>query len=127
MIKIKYFEEAKFIWKNYVPKNGQSDTVQGELIRAVEKLRCEAQDNGNINWDNGFELFCDYIWNILSSWDKFSEEALIEIRTDINRVLDYKSPYVEDDLYDRITDRIIEWYLDNKEPIKRNKDTNQYR
>jgi len=58
---MKYFEEAKFIWKNYVPKSGQADTVQGELLRVIEKLRYEAQDNGNINWDDGFEMFCHYI------------------------------------------------------------------
>lgn len=27
------FEEAKSIWKKFVPKSGQSDTVQGELLR----------------------------------------------------------------------------------------------
>jgi len=51
---MKYFEEAKQIWVNYVPKSGQSDTVEGELIRAIEKLRYEAQNNGNVNWDQGF-------------------------------------------------------------------------
>lgn len=124
---MKYFEEAKFIWKNYVPKNGQADTVQGELLRAIEKLRYEAQDNGNINWDDKFELFCDYIWDILNSWGKFDKESLSEIRNDLNRILEYENPYLEDDLYDRISDYIMEWYLQNKEPIKRDKDPNQYR
>ena len=32
---VKYFEEAKRLWHTYVPKSGQADTVQGELIRAV--------------------------------------------------------------------------------------------
>jgi hypothetical protein len=124
---MKCFEEAKFIWKNYVPKDGQADTVQGELLRAIEKLRYEAQDNGNINWDDKFELFCEYIWDILNSWGKFSKESLSEIRSDLNRILNYKNRYLEDDLYDRTTDYIIEWYLQNKEPIKREKDPNHYR
>ncbi|MFS0907509.1 hypothetical protein AB3N02_31575 [Priestia aryabhattai] len=46
---MRYFEEAKEIWVKYVPKSGQSGVVEGELIRAIEKLRCEAQDNGNAN------------------------------------------------------------------------------
>lgn len=54
---LKYLEECKFIWKNYVPQRGQSDVLQGELLREIEKLRCEAQDNGNINWDEDFEFF----------------------------------------------------------------------
>ena len=40
-----YFETCKFIWKNYVPKSGQSTVLQGELLRELEKLRLEAQDN----------------------------------------------------------------------------------
>lgn len=39
---MKYFDEAKELWVNYVPRNGQSDIVEGEVIRAIEKLRCEA-------------------------------------------------------------------------------------
>nr|WP_176573403.1 hypothetical protein [Nonomuraea pusilla] len=41
-----YAEETRRIWKTYVPLRGQADTVQGELLRAVEKLRDEAQSNG---------------------------------------------------------------------------------
>ncbi|MGA3598538.1 hypothetical protein [Lysinibacillus agricola] len=38
---MKYFEEAKCIWGNYVSNSGQADTVEGELIRAIERLQCE--------------------------------------------------------------------------------------
>ncbi len=48
-----YLEIGRFIWSNYVPKSGQSETVQGELLRAIEKLRDEAHRNGNINWMTG--------------------------------------------------------------------------
>lgn len=58
---MKYFKEAKYLWQTYVPKQGQAETVQGELIRAIEKLRGEAQRNGNINWDRGFVIFCDFL------------------------------------------------------------------
>lgn len=56
--KPKYFKECKRIWKKLVPKQGQADTVQGELLREVEKLRHEAWNNGNINWDDNFAWFC---------------------------------------------------------------------
>ena len=46
MTEKEYFEKAKFIWKNYVPKRGQSEFVQGELLRAIEKLRDKAQRSG---------------------------------------------------------------------------------
>ena len=56
-----YFDECKYIWKNYVPQAGQADNLQGELLREIEKIRCEAQDNGNINWDDDYSYFCDFI------------------------------------------------------------------
>ena len=51
-----YRELGRFIWQTYVPKRGQAATVQGELLRANEKLRDESQRNGNINWDEGHEI-----------------------------------------------------------------------
>jgi hypothetical protein len=52
---------AHWMWGKLVPEAGQSLTVQGELLRAVAKLRREAQGNGNINWDEGFERFIDLL------------------------------------------------------------------
>lgn len=124
---MKYFEEAKNIWNNYVPKSGQSEIVEGELIRAIEKLRYEAQNNGNGNWDEGFELFCQYIWDILNDDKVFEKDVLHEIRTDIDTINNSEVPYLEDDLYDRITDHIIEWSIAHKGPIKRTKDPKQHR
>lgn len=56
-----YFEECKFIWQNFVPKRGQARNLQGELLREIENIRCEAQDNGNVNWDDDFTYFCEFI------------------------------------------------------------------
>jgi hypothetical protein len=53
--RVKYPQEARSLWRTSVPRSGQAATVQGELLQAVEKLRDEAQRNGNINWDGGYE------------------------------------------------------------------------
>jgi len=124
---VRYFEEAKNVWVNYVPARGQSDTVEGELIRAVEKLRTEAYDNGNGNWDEAFEMFCEYLLKTLASDEAFSIEIQAELIADIKRLSDYNHPYLEDDLYDRITDHIVEWSKYHKGPVKREKDPTQYR
>ena len=34
----KYFDECKYIWENYVPKSGQADNLQGELLREIEEI-----------------------------------------------------------------------------------------
>lgn len=65
MTKQEYREKAKYLWKNYVPKCGQAETVQGELIRALEKLWDESHKNGNMNWDSGYEILAKYIENTL--------------------------------------------------------------
>lgn len=57
--------------ENYVPKSGQADNLQGELLREAEALRCEAQDNGNINWDYDHAYFCDFIRSSLNAQSIF--------------------------------------------------------
>jgi hypothetical protein len=115
---MKYFAEAKKIWDVYVPKNGQADTVQGELIRAIEKLRDEAQRNANGNWDKGHEFLCSFVRDTLcTSNSAFDSDTAIRIRTDIARIEDYEHPYLEDDIYDRLTDWVVEWCHVHPQPV----------
>lgn len=122
-----YRKIGKFIWHNYIPKSGQSDTVQGELLRAIEKLRDESQRNGNANWDKGHEILATYILTILTESDDVPEEVKLQLKQDIDRILDYEAPYTEDDLFDRIEKVIFDWYLCNKEPIPREHNPNLWR
>lgn len=139
-----YFEECKFIWKNYVPENGQSDVLQGELLRELEKLRCEVQDNDNINWDENFSCFCDFIRESLCSQKLFSDkekENLILILNHFKKCGDYakqwysgqisddevdmdKIAYTKDNLYDMVADAISLFQSKFTEPIlyEKNKD-----
>ncbi len=105
---VKHFEEAKALWK-LVPPKGQAATVQSELIRAVEKLRDEATRNGNVNWDEGHEMLATFIRDTLTSSELFDIDARREIAHDIERLMDFESPETDDDLYDRLTDHIVEW------------------
>jgi hypothetical protein len=107
---MKYFDEAKRIWKSFVPKSGQSETVQGELLRAVEKLRDEAERNGNMNWDEGFEIFLNYLKSHLTDRKVFSEESIKETEQILARLSDYDDPYLDDDLYDKLSDKVVEYF-----------------
>ena len=122
-----YAEIGKFIWQNYVPKSGQADTVQGELLRASEKLRDESCRNGNINWDRGHEILARFILQTLQSSSDVSNEAKSQLERDVTRILDYEHPYTEDDLFDRVEKVIFDWYLGNKEPIPRLKNPDLHR
>jgi hypothetical protein len=73
----------------------------------VEKLRWESQNNGNINWDGGFVLIADYLEETLCEESSFSEEERRSIREDMMVLRNHRMPYTEEDLYDRLTDRVV--------------------
>jgi hypothetical protein len=107
---MKYEKEVKDIWKNFVPKSGQADTVQGELLRAVEKLRDESFRNGNINWDEGFEIFIDLLRHYLVNTKIFSEEKTVLLDYYLKKIGDGGVPCMDESAYDEISDAIIEFY-----------------
>lgn len=143
----KYLNECKFIWKTYIPKSGQSDVLQGELLRQLEQLRYEAQDNGNINWDVTFSYFCDWIKDTLCAQSFYTEEE----KNQYTWILSYlklcgeyakrwndgeisdeavdmeKIAYVEDNLYDIIGDAIGYFLIQHPEPIPHQKVPTIYR
>jgi hypothetical protein len=100
------FKTAQWIWRNLIPKKGQAATVQGELLRCVERLRWEAQNNGNGNWDDGFEAFITFLGDTLCAEPGMAgrKEA---IKTDLALLRDFDHPYLEDDLYDRLTEHVV--------------------
>ena len=105
-----HFEDAKAIWQTYVPKSGQSETVQGELLRAVEKLRDEAIRNGNGNWDEGFGLLLAYLEQHLLDLSVYPSATVQATRSVLHRLRDTNNPYLEDDLYDELGDRVVEYF-----------------
>ena len=121
-------EITKWIWDHLVPVSGQADTVQGELLRAVEKLRWEAQNNGNGNWDDRFEMFTDYLETTLCDNPACGTETKAIICADLNRLRGSEYyPYIEDDLYDRLTEQIVAFCRCHPQPIPHEKDPRQYR
>jgi hypothetical protein len=109
-IQVLYFEEAQDIWKNFVPPSGQAATVQGELLRAIEKLRDEAMRNGNGNWDRGFDLLLWYLRERLLDPKVFAPAAIEKTSQTLDRLADFEQPYLNDDLYDELGDRVVEYY-----------------
>ena len=73
-------------------------------------------------------MLASYILEILNDNDVFKTDTLLEIQTDVNILLTSEyEPYLEDDLYDRLADRVVEWHLAKKGPIKRTINQNLYR
>jgi len=79
-------------------------------LRAVEKLRTEALDNGNMNWDEGFEILLKYLESKLTDRKVYSEATIGETQNNLTRLENFDNPYLKDDLYDELTDRVVEYF-----------------
>ncbi len=119
MTEDEYRELGRFIWTTYVPERGQAETVQGELLRANEKLRDESQRNGNSNWDEGHEILAAFLLETLTASTVLSSQAKAQLRLDLERLLDFENPYTDDDLFDRIERLLLDWCAAHPEPVPR--------
>ena len=127
MTQEEYLEKGKYIWQNFVPKSGQSEFVQGELVRAIEKLRDEAHRNGNGNFiEKCHGILIEFLRKKLNDTEVFDKKTIAQINNDLDRLnLEYQ-PYTDDDIYDRIGDRIVDWYLYYGDEIKHEKNSEVY-
>ena len=107
---MEHFQEAKAIWMQFIPKSGQAETVQGELLRAVEKLRDGAIRNGNVNWDQGFEILLAYLDGHLLDRAVFSPDAIRRTGAILARLRDHADPLLDDGPYDALSDRVVEYH-----------------
>jgi hypothetical protein len=114
---MKYRSEAKNLWKTAVPPKGQAATVQGELLRAVEKLRDEARRNGNMNWDHGHEILVYFLRRTLVPSGVFSGLLRTRLERDLERIGDPSKPITDDEIFDRLADCVIEWCLAHPAPV----------
>ena len=86
-------------------------------MRAVEKLRYEAQRNGNLNWASGHEALIAYLREKLTPSALFGQTAAQEIETELDRLGKFGYPETSEAPYDRLTDRVIQWCHAHPEPV----------
>lgn len=92
----KYFDECKYIWENYVPKSGQADNLQGELLREIEEIT----------------LIMSYIKECGMYAQKFNSGIIPENEVDIDKIA-----YTDNNLYDIICDKIGQLQKEHNFPI----------
>ena len=110
-------EVARTIWKTLVPRTGRAATVQGELLRAVEKLRDEAQRNGNVNYGRMHRGLTGFLQRTLVGSALFDGPTNTAIRAAVKKLSSARQPYLEDDVYDWLTDLTCAFYLAKPELI----------
>lgn len=107
-----YRNHAQYIWNEMVPSSGQASVVPGEMLRAVEKLRDEAQRNANANFHEGCHAkLIHYLTEQLTDPNIFDAETIKTILIDLHRLEQEEQPYTGDEIYDRLSYRVVDWYL----------------
>ncbi len=115
VLESEYKVVADSLVKSDAPRGSDFKSDYGELLTYVEGLRDEARRNGNINWDRGFMRSAKWIEVVLiKDTELFSESIKIEIKKDIKRIKKFRKPYTNNDLYDRLIRRIVEYYKADK-------------
>ena len=122
MATIKWWEEQPKLWSAFVPKSGQAETVQGELIRCAGKATDEAYRNGNANWDSGYERMIRFVEKTLDDKDTFTQEERKKVKEAAESIIHnieapdlsgHGSPHYF------LTEMAVRWCLAHPEPIPR--------
>ncbi len=114
-----YLKKEAYIRKNYLPKSGQTDTVQGELLRAILRLRDEALRRADVDWDEGYGRFVEYLRKTLLEEGVLRGDKLERFKADLALLSNTDDPYVEDDLYLRIRHLVVDFCMRHPRPIPR--------
>lgn len=117
----RYGTEYGQYWNDLVPQSGQCETKQGEMIRVIGRLASEYYRNGNMNWERGYDRMLEWLFLSLDDASVFTTEQLEETSIDVETIRanaeSGRCPYSDDeDEYDRLTDRVVEWCQANPEP-----------
>lgn len=108
--KLKYPDIVNHIRTNLIPVQGKSETIEGEMLRGLDNLRDEAQRNGNVNFYKVHKEYAELISATLNNATFFNQKEKEKITKATKKLMHAKKPYLEDDLYDYLTDQICVFY-----------------
>ena len=114
---LRYPDIVRHIWDQFVPGSGPAGTVQGELLRTVENLRDEARQQSNAQHRKTHKRRAIFVRDTLLRSGIFDKDESDRIRTDTGRLMKPSRPYLNDDVYDDLIDKICVFYTRNPEPI----------
>jgi hypothetical protein len=115
-VRIQHPELAQKIWNEMVPPSGPAPTVQGELLRAVETLRDDAQHHAH-DFRKSHRRMAVFVRDTLIRSGIFNEAENKHIRSSTARLMKTSQPYTKDDIYDHLVDQVCQFYARNQQPI----------
>lgn len=113
----RYPELAFQIWSSLVPSAGPATTVQGELLRSVETLRDEAQQNANANYRKDHRRMARFVRKTLVRSGYFNESEVQKIHAGTDLLMKASRPYTKNDVFDHLVDQVCVFYSYHPTPI----------
>ena len=108
------------IWRTQVPAQGQSEYLQGELVRQVEAMRYESVRNKNARWDDSYSWFCKHIYDVIADAKIVPEDRLAVLKTELDFLKycgQHKQAYQGFDVFDHISSYVAEFCIAHPERI----------
>lgn len=99
------------VQKIWSEPSSTNTSLSGELLRAVETLRDEAQRNGNVNYKNNHKKMAVFVRDTLIGSGYFGQADVERIRTGTEKLMKGRRPYKKDDIYDHLVDEVCVYHL----------------
>lgn len=114
-------EEGKYqniyskLYADLVEDSGSSETVQGELIRAISRLYHEYCNNGNCNANDNYQVNSYYknFLKLIREFVPYSYTEAIEVINVITQHKSYTFDGEERQAYIDLTDKVVSWVARN--------------
>ncbi len=115
-----YQKESDELWEQLVPREGEADTVNGELIRIAHRLYHEYCNNGNGNARDERIVEHSYSW-----YEDDEDDYEVVIADYWEGIIDYLRNTIRDKELNNVCDRIKEIILSERNTFD-DEDMNTY-
>jgi len=110
-------EVAYKIWSDLVPATGPAGTVQGELLRSIEKLRDENPQLTHSKYRKGHRRMAVFVRDTLVQSGLFDKGEVERIQSGANQILKTSRKGAGNEVFDHLVDQVCVFYTNNPAPI----------
>ena len=96
--------------RSLIPVKGRPENQAAEMLSALDMLKDEAHRNGNVNYYSQHKKLAELILTGLTSSTFFDRKEKDKMIKATKKLMNAKKPYLEDDVYDYLTDQICIYY-----------------
>jgi hypothetical protein len=115
---LQYPAIVRKIWRESDASHPQAaPSLANRLLTAVETLRDEAQQHGNATYGKRHKRMAIFVRDTLVKSGIFDKPTIQHIQSDTAGLMKASKPYLQDDVYDQLIDRICILYIQSSAPV----------